>query len=77
MTTSHLLVLLLGAGAIGLVNWYFFVAGRGAAAIARAGARGVQEATITVLGGYSARGRTDQEGNAIASGARGIRSTQE
>jgi plastocyanin domain-containing protein len=53
MTTSHLLVLLLGAGAIGLVNWYFFVAGRGAAAIARAGARGVQEATITVLGGYS------------------------
>lgn len=52
MTSSQLLVLLLGAGAIALVNWYFFIAGRGAAAIAQ-GSRGIQEATIIVLGGYS------------------------
>lgn len=53
MTTSQLLVLALGAGAILWVNWYFFLAGRGAAAVARAGTRGLQEATITVRGGYS------------------------
>jgi hypothetical protein len=32
MTGMEVLVLLLSAGAIAWVNWYFFVAGRGAAA---------------------------------------------
>jgi plastocyanin domain-containing protein len=52
MTISQLLVLLGGIAAILTVNWYFFVAGR-PAAVAVSGARGIQEAAITVLGGYS------------------------
>ena len=52
MTTSQLLVLAGGLAAILWVNWYFFLAGR-TAALAKVGARGIQEATITVLGGYS------------------------
>jgi plastocyanin domain-containing protein len=53
MSSSQILVLLSGLAAILWVNWYFFIAGRGAAAVARAGTRGLQEATIRVLGGYS------------------------
>jgi plastocyanin domain-containing protein len=52
MATSQLLVLIGGLAAILWVNWYFFLAGKGDPAIAQAGARGLQEATITVLGGY-------------------------
>lgn len=52
MSTSQILVLLGGLAAILWVNWYFFLAGRNRAAMARAGG-GIQEATITVLGGYS------------------------
>lgn len=41
-----------GIGAIVWVNWYFFLASRGAAAaVARSG--GTQEVTIEVKGGYS------------------------
>lgn len=47
-----LFVLLAGVAAIGLVNWYFFMAPKSAVA-ARASASGSQEATITVEGGYS------------------------
>jgi len=52
MTTSQLLVLLGGVAAILWVNWYFFLA-RPTAAIPAASARGFQESTITVLGGYT------------------------
>lgn len=52
MDTSEWLVLLGGVAAIAWVNWYFFLAARGAAA-ATAGTGGVQEARIEVLGGYS------------------------
>ncbi|MGI8497479.1 MAG: cupredoxin domain-containing protein [Gemmatimonadaceae bacterium] len=40
-----------GLAAIGLVNWYFFVAERGAAT-ARVNESGLQEVLITVRGGY-------------------------
>ncbi len=48
------LVVLAGLGAIGWVNWYFFVAGRApvVAPVARGG-DGPQEQIITVDGGYS------------------------
>lgn len=52
MSTSQLLVLFGGLAAILWVNWYFFLARR-SAAIAQAGAGGIQESTIVVLGGYS------------------------
>ena len=53
MSTSQLLVLLGGLAAILWINWYFFLARGGPALAAKAGEHGVQEATITVLGGYS------------------------
>ncbi|HEY6829071.1 MAG TPA: cupredoxin domain-containing protein [Gemmatimonadaceae bacterium] len=48
-------VIVAGIGAIGWVNWYFFVAGRSPAPVANASSRGEaqQEYTITVEGGYS------------------------
>ena len=52
MSTSQLLVLFGGLAAILWVNWYFFLARR-SAAIAQAGAGGIQESTIVVQGGYS------------------------
>ena len=52
MSTSQLLVLLGGLTAILWVNWYFFLARR-SAAVAQVVARGVQESTIVVQGGYS------------------------
>ena len=52
MTLPEILVLLAGLATIAWVNWYFFVAPR-AAAEARSGAGGVQEARIVVAGGYS------------------------
>jgi len=52
MSTAQLLVLLGGLTAILWVNWYFFLARR-PAAVAQVGARGVQESTIIVQGGYS------------------------
>jgi plastocyanin domain-containing protein len=52
MATSQLLVLLGGLTAILWVNWYFFLARR-PAVVAQVGARGIQESTILVQGGYS------------------------
>ena len=52
MTLAQILVLLGGIAAIAWVNWYFFLAGR-EAAVATAGAGGIQEAVIVVAGGYS------------------------
>jgi plastocyanin domain-containing protein len=64
MTSSQVLVLLLGTGAIALVNWYFFIAGRGAASLA-GGSHGIQEATIIVLGGYSPATVKAKRGTAV------------
>ncbi len=51
---EEFLVIALGVAAIGWVNWYFFLAeGRKAAAVAKVGATGLQQAVIRVEGGYS------------------------
>ena len=52
MNTSEWVVLVGGIAAIVWVNWYFFLAERGAAA-AVAGSGGTQEVTVQVKGGYS------------------------
>ncbi len=52
MAVSEWLVLLAGIAAIGWVNWYFFLAQRGAAQVA-AGAGGTPEITVVVRGGYT------------------------
>ena len=44
---------LLGLAALAWVNWYFFVAGRGAAAVATSDAGGAQRVRVEVKGGYS------------------------
>ena len=51
MTGTEWLVVLTGASLIIWVNWYFFLAERGAAVAAPA-AGGVQEVTVAVRGGY-------------------------
>jgi len=51
MSGQELAVLGGGLAAVAWVNWYFFLA-KGPAAVARAGAGGVQEVTIAVRGGY-------------------------
>lgn len=57
MTGSEWVVVLGAAGAIAWVNWYFFVAGRTAPAVAAvaaaASAGGIPEIAIEVDGGYS------------------------
>ena len=55
MTALDWLVLAGGAAAVLWVNWYFFLAERSGAAatLAPATAGGLQEATVTVQGGYS------------------------
>jgi plastocyanin domain-containing protein len=52
MSGIEWMVVLAGVAAIAWVNWYFFLS-HGPAAQAAAGAGGVQEVTIAVLGGYS------------------------
>lgn len=52
MTSAQIAVTLLGLAAVAWVNWYFFVAGRGAAAVAIVGAGGVQRIRVEVQGGY-------------------------
>ena len=52
MTTSQILVFAGGVAAILWVNWYFFLARRGAT-VAHVGDRGIQQSTIVVHGGYS------------------------
>jgi plastocyanin domain-containing protein len=51
MTAADVAVVLGGIAAIAWVNWYFFFAGRSAAA-AEVGAGGTQEIGIRVAGGY-------------------------
>ncbi len=52
MTAGDLVVIAVGLGAIVWVNWYFFVAGRGAA-VAAAAEGGRQRTRIVVRGGYA------------------------
>jgi plastocyanin domain-containing protein len=53
MSTDQLVVLVAGLALIGWILWYFFRAGAtGAAAVAASTEGGVQEAVITVKGGY-------------------------
>ena len=54
MSITDWLVVTAAIAAILWVNWYFFVAGRGAARAATTG-NGVQEVDITVDGGYEPR----------------------
>jgi plastocyanin domain-containing protein len=54
MAWDDVAVIAAGIGAIAWVNWYFFLAeGRKAAATAKVGATGLQQAVIRVQGGYS------------------------
>ncbi len=53
MTTSQVTVTLAGLIAIIWVNYYFFLAGRGAAVVASAQGSGPQRIRIEVKGGYS------------------------
>jgi plastocyanin domain-containing protein len=53
MDTTQLLVTLAGVAAIAWVNWYFFVAGRGAPAVIATAPSGPQEIPIVVDGGYA------------------------
>jgi plastocyanin domain-containing protein len=52
MTSEQIVVTLLGLLAVAWVNWYFFVAGRRAAAVASVDAGGVQRIRVEVKGGY-------------------------
>jgi plastocyanin domain-containing protein len=53
MHTTDWIVIAAGLGAIVWVNWYFFLAERGTAYMAAAGALGKQEVTVIVRGGYT------------------------
>jgi plastocyanin domain-containing protein len=53
VTTAQIAVTLLGLAAVLWVNWYFFVAGRGAAVAATVQAGGVQRIRVEVKGGYA------------------------
>ena len=51
MTTTQIIVTLVGFGLIGWIVWYFWL-WRGESVAAAAGAGGVQEVDVTVRGGY-------------------------
>lgn len=54
MAWDDVAVIAAGLAAIAWINWYFFLAeGRKAAATAKVGATGLQQAVIRVEGGYS------------------------
>jgi plastocyanin domain-containing protein len=53
MTAAQLIVTVLGLAAVVWVNWYFFLAGRGAAAVAASEGTGPQRVRVEVKGGYS------------------------
>lgn len=52
MTPAQIAVTLLGLAAVAWINWYFFLAGRGSAAIAVADG-GLQRVRVEVKGGYT------------------------
>jgi plastocyanin domain-containing protein len=51
MSSSQIVVTLLGLAAVAWINWYFFVAGR-SVGVAVAGEGGVQRVRVEVKGGY-------------------------
>ena len=64
MSGTEWLVVLAGLAAVAWVNWYFFLS-HGPAARAVAGAGGVQEVIIAVLGGYSPSQVRVKKGTAV------------
>jgi Uncharacterized protein conserved in bacteria len=53
MSSSQIVVTLLGLAGIAWVNWYFFLAGREESVAAAPGEGGVQRVRVEVKGGYS------------------------
>ena len=53
MTSTQIVVTLLGLAGVAWINWYFFLADRGAAVAATVGAGGVQRVRVEVKGGYA------------------------
>jgi plastocyanin domain-containing protein len=53
MTSAQIIVTLAGLAGVAWINWYFFLAGRGAAVAATVGAGGVQRVRVEVKGGYT------------------------
>jgi plastocyanin domain-containing protein len=53
MTSDQIVVTLAGLAGVAWVNWYFFVAGRGAVVAAETAGGGPQRVRIEVKGGYS------------------------
>jgi plastocyanin domain-containing protein len=53
MTSTQIAVTLLGLAAVAWVNWYFFLASRGAVVAAATDAGGVQRVRVEVKGGYT------------------------
>jgi plastocyanin domain-containing protein len=53
MTSTQVAVTLAGLAGVAWVNWYFFLAGRGAAVSATPEAGGVQRVRVEVRGGYT------------------------
>lgn len=53
MTSSQIVVTWLGLAGVAWVNWYFFLAGRGAGVTVTLSEDGVQHVRVEVKGGYS------------------------
>ena len=65
MDATQLLVTLAGVAVIAWVNWYFFVAGRGAPAAIATAPTGPQEVPIVVDGGYAPASVAVQSGRPV------------
>jgi plastocyanin domain-containing protein len=53
VTSAQIAVTLLGLAAVAWINWYFFLAGRGAAAAIAVPDGGLQRVRVEVKGGYT------------------------